>query len=99
MIEDWYVAAGVDGIRLIALDGKEEARSLLTIRGLPSLERDLDHSFQQAYPGMVISRRTETGHFCARDAVEAIRAGDTTDLFYLRLAGELLGLLRDAIPR
>lgn len=95
VIGDWYVAAGVDGIRLIALDGKEEARSLLTIRGLPSLERDLDHSFQQAYPGMVISRRTETGHFCARDAVEAIRAGDTTDLFYLRLDGELLGLLRD----
>lgn len=29
------------------------------------------------------------------DAVEAIRAGDTTDLFYLRLDGELLGLLRE----
>ena len=95
VIGDWYVAAGVDGIRLIALDGPEEARTLLTVRGLPSLERDLDHSFQQAYPGMVLSRRTETGHFCARDAVEAIRAGDTTDLFYLRLDGELLGLLRD----
>lgn len=95
VIGDWYVAAGVDGIRLIALDGKEEARTSLTVRGLPSLERNLDHSFQQAYPGMVLSRRTETGHFCARDAVEAIRAGDTTDLFYLRLDGELLGLLRD----
>lgn len=95
VIGDWYVAAGVDGIRLIALDGKEEARTSLTVRGLPSLERNLDHSFQQAYPGMVISRRTETGHFCARDAVEAIRAGDTTDLFYLRLDGELLSLLRD----
>ena len=95
VVGDWYVAAGVDGIRLIALDGPEEARTLLTIRGLPSLERNLDHSFQQAYPGMVLSRRTETGHFCARDAVEAIRAGDTTDLFYLRLDGELLGLLRD----
>lgn len=95
VIGDWYVAAGVDGICLIALDGKEEARTSLTVRGLPSLERNLDHSFQQAYPGMVLSRRTETGHFCARDAVEAIRAGDTTDLFYLRLDGELLGLLRD----
>ena len=95
VIGDWYVAAGVDGIRLIALDGLEEAQTPLTVRGLPSLERNLDHSFQQAYPGMVISRRTETGHFCARDAVEAIRAGDTTDLFYLRLDGELLGLLRD----
>ena len=95
VIGDWYVAAGVDGIRLIALDGKEEARTSLTVRGLPSLERNLDHSFQQAYPGMVLFRRTETGHFCARDAVEAIRAGDTTDLFYLRLDGELLGLLRD----
>ena len=95
VIGDWYVAAGVDGICLIALDGPDESQTLLTIRGLPSLERDLDHSFQQAYPGMVISRRTETGHFCARDAVEAIRAGDTTDLFYLRLDGELLGLLRD----
>lgn len=95
VIGDWYVAAGVDGIRLIALDGKEEAWTSLTVRGLPSLERNLDHSFQQAYPGMVLSRRTETGHFCARDAVEAIRAGDTTDLFYLRLDGELLGLLRD----
>ena len=95
VIGDWYVAAGIDGIRLIALDGKEEARTSLTVRGLPSLERNLDHSFQQAYPGMVLSRRTETGHFCARDAVEAIRAGDTTDLFYLRLDGELLGLLRD----
>lgn len=95
VIGDWYVAAGMDGIRLIALDGPEEARTLLTVRGLPSLERNLDHSFQQAYPGMVLSRRTETGHFCARDAVEAIRAGDTTDLFYLRLDGELLGLLRD----
>ena len=95
VIGDWYVAAGVDGIRLIALDGLEEAQTPLTVRGLPSLERDLDHSFQQAYPGMVISRRTETGHFCARDAVEAIRVGDTTDLFYLRLDGELLGLLRD----
>ncbi len=95
VIGDWYVAAGVDGIRLIALDGLEEAQTPLTVRGLPSLERDLDHSFQQAYPGMVLSRRTETGHFCARDAVEAIRAGDTTDLFYLRLDGELLGLLRD----
>ena len=96
VLGDWYVAAGVEGIRLIALDGPEEAQTLLTIRGLPSLEMNLDHSFQQAYPGTVISRRTETNHFCARDAVEAIRAGDTTDLFYLRLDGELLGLLRRA---
>ena len=95
VLGDWYVAAGVEGIRLIALDGPEEAQTLLTIRGLPSLEMNLDHSFQQAYPGTVISRRTETNHFCARDAVEAIRAGDTTDLFYLRLDGELLGLLRE----
>lgn len=50
VIGDWYVAAGVDGIRLIALDGKEEARTSLTVRGLPSLERNLDHSFQQATP-------------------------------------------------
>ena len=88
VIGDWYVAAGVDGIRLVALDGKrpdpaDRSRPALAGAGPgPQLPAGVPRHgrFPPHRNRALLRPRRGRGH----------RAGDTTDLFYLQLDGELL---------
>ena len=91
VVNDLYVAASSYGIQSIQISEQMETKAL-TIRGLSAFSSTLDHGFQQSHPNLAVSRSTE-GHFCAKEAEEAIRAGDKTDLFHIVVDANWLPLL------
>ena len=95
VVDDLYVAASPYGIQSIQIGEQTETKAL-TIRGLSAFSSTLDHGFQQSHPNLPVSRSTE-GHFCAKEAEEAIRAGDKTDLFHIVVDTNWLPLLKSGL--
>lgn len=93
--DDLYVAASPYGIQSIQIGEQTETKAL-TIRGLSAFSSTLDHGFQQSHPNLPVSRSTE-GHFCAREAEEAIRSGEKTDLFHIVVDANWLPLLHSGL--
>lgn len=92
-----YVTASHEGIQFLPLNGAGEEMQTLIIRGLMDTG-DNDHAFQRANPGVSIARQREM-HFCAEEAVQAIRQGDEADLFHVMLTSpEEAKLLMEAAP-
>lgn len=95
VVDDLYVAASHFGIQTVQIAEQAETKAL-TIRGLSAFSSTLDHGFQQSHPNLPVSRMTE-GHFCAKEAQEAILAGDKTDLFHVLVDANWLPLLRSGL--
>lgn len=95
VVDDLYVAASPYGIQSIQIGEQTETKAL-TIRGLSAFSSTLDHGFQQSHPNLPVSRSTE-GHFCAKEAEEAIRARDKTDLFHIVVDTNWLPLLKSGL--
>ena len=86
-----YASLGTNDMQYVPFT---EAGSLptLTIRGYISAD-NIDADFQQACPGVAVSRAADPS-LTARQVAEAIAAGDETDLFHVRMDGELVALMR-----
>jgi len=95
VLDDLYVAASPFGIQAVLISEQAETKAL-TIRGLSAFSSTLDHSFQQSHPNLPVSRSTE-GHFCAREAEEAIRSGEKTDLFHIVVDANWMPLLHSGL--
>lgn len=95
VVDDLYVAASSFGIQSVRIDEQSETKAL-TIRGLSAFSSTLDHGFQQSHPNLPVSRSTE-GHFCAREAEEAIRSGEKTDLFHIIVDANWMPLLQSGL--
>lgn len=92
VVGEGYASLGTNDMQYVPFT---EAGSLptLTIRGYISAD-NIDADFQQACPGVAVSRAADPS-LTARQVVEAIAAGDETDLFHVRMDGELVALMRE----
>lgn len=77
-----YAAASHDGIQFMPLDTLPETETLV-IHGLFD-SVSYDHSFQQAFPGVNIARKSELT-FDIEAAVQALQAGSAADLLHVRI--------------
>lgn len=91
VVGEGYASLGTNDMQYVPFT---EAGSLptLTIRGYISAD-NIDADFQQACPGVAVSRAADPS-LTARQVAEAIAAGDETDLFHVRMDGELVALMR-----
>lgn len=91
VVGEGYASLGTNDMQYVPFT---EAGSLptLTIRGYISAD-NIDADFQQACPGVAVSRAANPS-LTARQVAEAIAAGDETDLFHVRMDGELVALMR-----
>ncbi|HIR80731.1 MAG TPA: hypothetical protein IAD37_05485, partial [Candidatus Limiplasma merdipullorum] len=92
VVGDGYASLGTDDMQYVPFT-KADSLPTLAIRGYISAD-NIDANFQQAYPGVAVSRAADPS-LTARQVVEAIAAGDETDLFHVRMDGELVALMRE----
>lgn len=92
VVGDGYASLGTDDMQYVPFT-KAGSLPTLAIRGYISAD-NIDANFQQACPGVAVSRAADPS-LTARQVVEAIAAGDETDLFHVRMDGELVALMRE----
>ncbi|MDD3411468.1 MAG: hypothetical protein PHY12_11745 [Eubacteriales bacterium] len=89
-----YVSVSYDGVQYVPLAA--EARPLtLAIRGFRAPD-NLDQEYQQLHPGVAIARQ-QAAVMDGKALREAIQAGDTTDLFCVKLDADIQALMADGL--
>ena len=94
VVGEGYVSVSFDGMQYIPFDW-ENNLTALTIRGYLSVY-NADEEFQKVNTGVAVQREREPT-LTADDVRKAIEAGDTTDLFHLRLDGDLDKVIQDGL--
>lgn len=90
IIDGAYVSISHEGIQSIPLVEQTEAL-MLSIRGYRTSD-DVDHEYQLRCPDVAVKRRQEAD-ISIQDVKEAIKSGDTTDLFHVKLDADVLALI------
>lgn len=93
VVDGGYVSLSYDEMQYLPFEA-ETSQQPLTIWGYPSTDNG-DSAFQEEYGVTVARRRDPT--LTAAQVRQAIEAGDTTDLFYVRLDAELMDMYRDGL--
>lgn len=97
VLGDLYLAASHVGIQSISLDVQQpQEQRVLSISGVTPLHGSIDHSFQEIHGNAAVARRTQNS-MSAQDAASAIRNGDETDLFYVRMDASWPELLHSGL--
>lgn len=89
-----YVSVSFNGMQYVPFDWESDLVTL-TIRGYMA-SYNADEDFQEVNSGMAVVRKQEPT-LTAKDVRQAIEEGDTTDLFHLRMDGDLAQLIRDGV--
>lgn len=92
VVGEGYVSVSFDGMQYVPLEWENDLIPL-TIRGYMASD-NADEEFQKENPGVAVQRECEPT-LTAADVRKAIEAGDTTDLFHLRLDGDLDKIIQD----
>lgn len=91
VLRDGFVTASFNGIQFVDFTADTSA-PVLRICGLTD-GLNMDDEYAAAHPEIQIQRETKT-RFSGQEVKEAIAAGDTTDLFYVRIDADTVALMR-----
>ena len=94
IVGDGYAAISFNDMQLIPFE-KEADMTTLSIRGFISTD-NADADFQTLFPSVAVVRERMPA-ITAEDVRKAILAGDTTDLFNIRLDGSAVSLFADGL--
>ena len=93
IVDGGYVSVSFDEMQYLPFSSEDRPPSL-TIRGMMAID-DADADFQNIN-GVAVTRYRDPA-LTAQDVREAIEAGDTTDLFLLRMDADVIRLMDDGL--
>lgn len=93
VMDEGYVSVSFDEMQYLPFSSEDRPPSL-TIRGMMAID-DADADFQNIN-GAAVTRYRDPA-LTAQDVREAIEAGDTTDLFLLRMDADVIRLMDDGL--
>ncbi|MEG0513215.1 MAG: hypothetical protein RR653_10940 [Clostridia bacterium] len=94
IVGEGYVSVSFNGMQYVPFDWENDLVTL-TIRGYIAAY-NADEDFQRVHSGVAVVREREPT-LTAEEVRKAIEEGDTTDLFHLRMDGDLVRLIRDGL--
>lgn len=94
VLDNGYVAVGPGGAQYVTFDGTESGNQI-HIAGYTSttnISYNIDNNFEATHLGTTVIRQTSP-HYCSVEIQEAIQAGETVDLFHVKLDAGVLSLI------
>lgn len=94
VVEGGYVTVSIGGLSYVPFV-QSQTLPTISIRGYMS-PTNADEEFQTLHPGVAVTRERMPG-LTAWEVRQAIEAGDTTDLFHVRMDAHLAALIADGL--
>ncbi|HPF87488.1 MAG TPA: hypothetical protein PK537_05485 [Candidatus Limiplasma sp.] len=96
VLDNGYVAVSLNGAQYVTFGG-DETGAQIRIAGYTSaanISYNLDNSFEATHLGTTVIRQTSP-HYCSAEILEAVRSGETVDLFHVKLDAGVLELIEN----
>lgn len=94
VVKGGYVTVSVGGLSYVPFV-QSQTLPTLSIRGYMA-STNVDEEFQTLHPGLAVTREKNPS-LTAWEVRQAIEAGDTTDLFHVKMDAHLVGLIADGL--